>query len=430
MTSFTRQEKSWIAYHVAKSAFALTVSAVIMPIFFKDFASRGIDSTISTANWAFGLSAASLCVALLSPILGSIADHKNVKKGFLAFFLFEGILFTGALVFVQEGAWFICLVIYILAKIGFSGADMFYNALLVDVTSKKRMDRVSANGFGWGYIGGVIPFVICMGIIFIGEGNQGTWESIPVLPAKISFAVAALWWFVFSLPLLFNVKQKASGAPGEKFALLSLNNLSYSFKRLAAHKNILIFLVAYFFYINGVHTTIGMATAYGMEIGLDIDMLILAILMIQIVGFPFALLAGRLTIIFSTKTILYIGITIYSIITILSFALPSVTDHAIKTIIFWLIAFLIGMSQGGIQALSRSYFGRLIPEQNTAWFYSLYNLFRKFATIIGPLVMGIVATSSGHSRWGVLSMLLFFVVGATLLTRVELVSSGKPGVKM
>jgi len=418
---FTKQEKSWIAYHVAKSAFILTVSATIMPIFFKDFASKGVDTTVSTANWAFGLSLASFCLAILTPALGSIADQKHAKKPFLAFFICEGIVFTGALVFVGEGSWLLCLLLYILARIGFAGANMFYDSLLVDVTTKDRMDWVSVNGFGWGYIGGVIPFVICMAVIFTGRGDSASGDSIPAFSAKITFVITACWWLLFSLPLLLHVTQKKAVAPSPK--LISFTNFFATFTECFHQKNVGIFLIAYFFYINGVHTNIGMATAYGREIGLGMPLLVAAILMIQLVAFPCTLLAGKLAKAFSTKTVLFIGIIIYSIITLLSFFLPAIADDAAKGIVFGCIAFLVATSQGGMQALSRSYFGKLLPEQNTAKFYGFYSLFRKFATIVGPFTMGIVARLTGHSRWGVLSMLVFFFIGAILLTRVSSTAS-------
>ncbi|MCK4761597.1 MAG: MFS transporter [Candidatus Aminicenantes bacterium] len=410
----TKEEKSWILYDVGNSAFVLIVVTTIMPIFFKEIASKGIPDAVSTANWGFANSLASLILAVLAPILGAIADFQDLKKKFFIFFLCLGIAFTVLLTAAGPGAWLSCLIIFIISRVGWAGANLFYDSFIVDVTEKKRMDIISTRGYAYGYIGAAVPFLLVIFIMLFWEKAENA-AAIAPLPAKIAFLIAAAWWSVFSIPMLRNVKHKHFAPKTQNPVKDGFLKLLDTFKEIRKYKQVFLFLLAYFFYIDGVDTIISMATAYGMDIGLKPAMLILAILMIQVVAFPFALLFGSLANKYSAKPMILTGIGVYMFITLLAFFLPSFSNLTVRTVLFWVIAFLVATSMGGIQALSRSYFGKLVPAERSAEFFGFYNIFGKFAAISGPFIMGVITRLTGHSRFGVLSILILFISGAVIL---------------
>jgi len=331
----SREEKSWVLYDVANSAFVLIMVTVIMPIFFKDVAAQELSNAVSTAYWGFANSTAALALALLSPILGAYADYRDRKKRFFLFFLFTGLMFTLSLSLVTTGQWILCLVLFICARIGWAGANIFYDAFLVDITTKKRMDLVSARGFALGYIGSVIPFVIVIGLI-LGAGIE---NGIPVHQVKLGFGVVALWWFLLSIPAIRHVKQVYFLPLPESPVFSSFQRLIVTLRNVSSHRQAFLFLIAYFFYIDGVGTIISMSTAYGRDLGFGITFLIAVLLFIQFVAFPFTLLYGKLSEKFSTKSLLMTGIFIYCLVTLLAFALPWIDDITTKTALFWFIAF-------------------------------------------------------------------------------------------
>lgn len=408
-------ERSWVLYDVGNSAFVLIMVTAIMPIFFKDYAAAGIPAATSTANWGFANSAASLILAVLAPVLGAMADYKKKKKLFFSGFMVLGLCFTLALLSVSEGQWLLCLVLFVLARVGWAGANVFYDAFITDVTTPERLDAVSARGYGWGYIGSVIPFLVVIALIL----SAGMSDGLPIAQVKIGFAVVAVWWLLFSIPLFKNVHQTHGIPASETPVRDSFSRLFKTLTNIREHKQVFIFLAAYFFYIDGVGTIISMSTAYGRDLGFGVTLLIVVLLFIQVVAFPFALLFGRLATRFSTKRMLLAGIGVYCLATLIGFLLPSISDIGLKTALFWLIAFLVASSMGGIQALSRSYYARLIPADKSAEFFGFYNVFGKFAAITGPFLMGVVGHLTGHTRWGVLSLLFLFIVGALLLLKVE-----------
>ena len=410
-------EKSWVLYDVANSAFILIVVTTVMPLFFKDFAAKGMENAVATANWGFANSAASLLLAALAPILGTIADYRGLKKKFLVFFLLLGVAFTLMLTTVGPGRWLYCLAIFVVARIGFAGANLFYDAFLVDVTDSERMDWVSANGYAWGYIGSVVPFLAVIGLIMVGMTAEGG-GILPELPAKTGFVIVALWWLVFSIPLLRKVRQRHYIPPEPRPIRSSFRRLFDTFREIRRHRRAFVFLIAYFFYIDGVDTVITMATSYGRDLGFGVPTLIGVVLMIQIVAFPFALVYGRLAGVFGTRRMLFVGIAVYVVITLGSFIMPDLPSMELKTAAFWALAFLVATSMGGIQALSRSFFGRLIPPERSAEFFGFYNIFGKFATIIGPFLMGVISRMTGDSRYGILSILILFVAGGVALMKV------------
>ena len=414
--SLTKTELSWILYDVGNSAFVLIIVTTIMPIFFKDIASKGIPDYISTANWGFANSAASLVLAIIAPVLGAFADYKDRKKKFFNLFLLLGFIFTLLLTRVGEGDWVLCIWLFILARIGWAGANIFYDAFIVDVTDGSRMDRVSTHGYAWGYIGSVIPFLVIIGLLMSASDGSG---ALPEFQAKVGFIIVAAWWLVFSIPIVRNVRQVHFIPISSSSFLGGFKRLWKTFAEIRRHKQVFMFLLAYFFYIDGVDTVITMATAYGRDLGLSVTLLIVVILFIQIIAFPFALLYGRMAQRYTAKSMIMTGIGVYCVITFISFLLPSFSNQIVKLTAFWFLSFLVGSSMGGIQALSRSYFGKIIPPSSSAEFFGFYNVFGKFAAITGPFLMGIVGRTAGHSRWGVLSILILFIAGALIQHQVE-----------
>ena len=411
----SREEKSWVLYDAANSAFVLVMITAIMPIYFKDVAARGVADAVATSNWAFANSAASLILALLAPVLGTMADYQGRKKPFFLFFLATGLIFTVALTVPVEGQWLLCLLLFIGARVGWAGANLFYDAFLVDVATADRMDNVSAKGFGIGYIGSIIPFVMVIGLIV----SAGLGDGLPAGRTRMSFLVVALWWFFLSLPAIKNLQQRHFVPASPNPLLDGFARLWATFKNIRQHRRVFLFLAAYFFYIDGVGTIITMSTAYGRDLGFGITMLITVLLVIQIVAFPCTLIYGRLAARFNTRSLLLFGIFVYCLITFLAFLLPFLEGEMVRHMLFWLIALLVASSMGGIQALSRSYFSKLIPPENSAEFFGFYNVSGKFAAIAGPLLLGIVGRITGDTRWGVLSILVLFMIGAWLLTQVK-----------
>lgn len=387
----------------------------LVPIFFKELAAESMTGAESTAYWGYANSAAALVLALLSPFLGTKADYNGNKKRLFLSFLFLGLGFNLLLPFVGDGQWLLCLLLFVFARVGWAGANLFYDSFLVDVTSRDRMDTISSKGYGYGYIGSVLPFLLIIGIIF----SAGLKDTLPVGATKAGFVIVALWWLLLSLPAIKNLRQKHYIPSSETSVKDSFNRLYQTLLNIRNHKQVFLFLAAYFFYIDGVGTIISMSTAYGRDLGFGVIMLIVVLLFIQLVAFPFALIFGRLATIFSAKRMLFIGIIIYSLATIIAFFLPSIANPTIKTLAFWLIAFLVASAMGGVQALSRSFYGKIIPAEKSGEFFGFYNIFGKFAAIAGPFMMGIVGHLTGETRWGVLSLLILFGIGGFLLTKVD-----------
>jgi len=411
----TPEERSWVFYDVGNSAFVLVMVTAIMPIFFKDFAASGLPGAVSTANWGFANSTASLILAFLAPVLGAMADYRHRKKLFFLVFLIIGLCFTLLLPLVKQGQWLFCLILFVLARVGWAGANIFYDAFITDVTTPSRMDSISSRGYAFGYIGSVLPFLRIIALLV----SVGMADGLPVDQAKIGFVIVALWWLGFSIPFLKNVRQ-VHYLPASKTPIVdSFARLLHIFREIRQHREAFLFLAAYFFYIDGVDTIISMSMAYGRDLGFGVSMLIGVLLFIQIVAFPFALLYGRLAARFTAKKMLLAGIAVYCCVTFIAFMLPSIHDMRMKTMAFWVVAFLVASSMGGIQALSRSYFGRLIPVEKSAEFFGFYNVFGKFAAITGPFLMGVIGRITGETRWGVASILVLFIIGAWLLNKVR-----------
>lgn len=414
----TRPEKSWILYDIGNSAFVLVIVTAIMPIFFKEIAARGMPAEVSTAWWGYANSLSGVILAVFAPLLGACADYQGWKKRLFALFLTIGITATALLYFCTEGAWLYCLGVFVIARTGWAGANVFYDAFITDISDHREMDRVSAAGYAWGYLGSIIPFLLII-VLIVALQQPDAPETIPLLAAQLSFVIVALWWLLFSLPMLRHVRQIHFIPLVPRPLRTAWRRVVGTLRQVRAHRNAFTFLLAYFFFIDGIDTIITMAVVYGVDIGISSRALILAILTIQVIAFPCTLIWGHLAKYFPAKRLLQAGIAIYSLITLIAFLLPSLSTLQEKTMGFWLLAVLVATSMGGMQALSRSFYGRLIPPQQSGEFFSFYDIFGKFAAIIGPFLVGITGQMSGDSRYGVLSVLLLFLTGSVILAQVK-----------
>ena len=411
MKSFTKQENSWMLYDWANSAYSIIITTAVFPLFYKAAATKaGMSASDSTAYLGYTIAISTFILAMLGPILGTIADYKGFKKKFFSFFLILGVTFTALLAFIPSDKWLLLLICYTIAAIGSAGANVFYDAFLVDVTTEKRMNRISARGFGLGYIGSTIPFLISIAIIILAQQ-----EILPITTttaSQIAFLITAIWWGLFSIPILRNVHQNYFIEPEQKPIINSFKRLGKTFKNIRQYRALFLFLLAYFFYIDGVGTIITMSTAYGSDLGISSTNLLIILFVTQAVAAPFSILFGRLSEKFSGKKMLYVGISIYIIICIYAFFLKTAVD-------FWILAMLVATSQGGIQSLSRSFYAKLVPKEKSNEFFGFYNIFGKFASIMGPLLVGLTAQMTGRSNMGVFSLIILFVIGIIILTRVS-----------
>ena len=394
---FTRAEKSWIMYDVGNSALVLLATSVI-PIYFSSLAPEGG----VVVAWSYAETIASLIIALLMPILGSIADMEGMKKKFIVGCVGTGVVATVALGIPTSAMAF--LVIYVISSVALNSSMVFYDALLVDATTDDRMDEVSSHGYAWGYIGSCVPFIACLLIVLnydkLGLGLQTAMQ--------IAFAITAAWWLVFTIPMLKDVEQKHF-KPRESGAIAkAIGGIGGTLKEMWANKAIKFYMIAYFFYIDGVHTIIKLSTSYGT----DATQLVLALLVTQFVAFPSAIIYGRLSSKHGTRRMLLIAIAAYFGITLFAaLFLRTATE-------FWVLAILVGMFQGGIQALSRSEFGKLCPKERANEYFGFFDIFGKYAAILGTFLVGTFTAISGNSSLGVMSIAILFVVGFVMMLKV------------
>ena len=409
--SQTRQKWGWAMYDWANSAFATVVMAGFFPVFFKDYWNAGLDPVDSTFRLGVANSLASLLIVLLAPLLGAVADRLARRKAMLLAFALLGSLMTAGLNLVGQGEWQLAMFFYVFAMIGFSGSNIFYDSLLPFVSHDKDMDRTSALGFSLGYLGGGLLLSLNVGMVWHPE-----WFGLadPASAVRASFLVVAAWWLLFSIPLFLFVEE-----PGGDGSAMSVQVLLAGFQRIwrTLHEvrqlqNIWLFLVAYWLYIDGVDTIVRMAVDYGLSLGFNQNDLILALLLTQFTGFPSALLFGRLGSRFGAKAGILGGLLIYVLVTVWASVMTTAAE-------FYYLAVLIGLAQGGVQALSRSLYARMIPAGRSAEFFGFYNMLGKFAAIIGPVLMGWIGVLSGNPRTGILSLLVLFTAGAVLLVKVK-----------
>ncbi|MTI46459.1 MAG: MFS transporter [Firmicutes bacterium] len=398
-------------YDWANSAFATTIMAAVLPIFYTDVAASGLENTKATSYWGYTTSIAMLIIAILVPILGAISDHSKAKKKFLRFFAFMGIIATSLLIFVSTGDYLLCSVLFIFGNIGFSGANVFYDSFLPVIADKDEIDYVSSKGFAMGYLGGGLLLIVNLLMI-----QMPHLFFIPntLWATRISFLTVGIWWFIFSIPLLRNLKEE--GVPEDKnnksYVAIGFSRIFKTFKEIKKYKELFKFLMAFWLYNDGIGTIMRMATIYGREIGIGKTDLIGALLLTQFVGFPFSFLFGYIAKKIGAKKSIYISLTVYIIIVTWGYFLDSALD-------FWILAVLVGTVQGGSQALSRSLYGSMVPKNKSAEFYGFLGISSKFAAIFGPFTFALVADLTGSSRYGIFSLILFFIVGLIILSRVN-----------
>ena len=426
----SKQVWGWALYDWANSAFATTVMAGFFPIFFKSYWSTGTEVNTSTAQLGVGNSLASLAVALMAPVLGAVADRGTARKKFLLSFAYLGVLATAALCVVGKGQWETAILVYGIGILGFSGANVFYDSLLPEVAVADEIDFVSGLGFAMGYLGGGLLFALNV-LLVLKHEMFGLTSATAV---RLSFLTVAIWWGAFTLFTLFWVKEAPHVIGGDvtgNMFTAGFGQLLATLRKRRHLKTVFLFLLAYWLYIDGVDTIIRMAVDYGLSLGFEPRDLILALLITQFVGFPAALVFGRLGQRWDVRKAIFLAIGVYMFITVWGILMRRKLD-------FFLLAVLIGTVQGGIQALSRSYYSRLIPKEQAGEFYGFYNMLGKFAAILGPALIGVVglaarawlmppaptpaqitAVDHAASRWSIGSLLILFLAGGILFHFVD-----------
>jgi UMF1 family MFS transporter len=404
--------RSWKMYDWANSAFATTIMAAVLPEFYSSVAGATLEKTTATSYWGYSNTIAMLMIALTAPILGAIADHSGAKKRFLGLFALLGVLATSLLVFIGSGMWLYASLLYVLGRIGFGGGNIFYDSLLPHVARAEEIDKVSAGGYAYGYLGGGILLTLNLLMIlkpaFFGIPNA-EWGS------RISFLTVGLWWAFFSIPIFKNVYEPRTiiaKDESQNVFLAGYQRLKKTFRDIKKFKELVKFLVAFWIYNDGVGTIIIMAVIFGAEIGIGRTHLIGAILLVQFLGFPFTLIFGKLPKRIGTKNSILIALAIYTLIAFLGYFMK-------QPLHFWLLAILVSMVQGGTQALSRSMYGSMSPPSKSAEFFGFYNVSSKFAGILGPFIFGIVGQLTGTSRISIVAIVLFFVIGGLVLMTVD-----------
>jgi UMF1 family MFS transporter len=408
---------SWALYDWANSAFATAVLAGFFPVFFKEFWSGDVAATESTLQLGLANSLASAIIVLIAPILGAIADVGGLRKRLLLLFALLGICMTTGLYFVAEGQATLALIFFVLATVGFSGSIVFYDALIVSVTEEQYYDVVSAYGYALGYLGGGLLFAITV-VMTLWPDMFGL--ASVTMAVQVSFLCVAVWWLLFSIPLLLFVTEQKGQVQASSVGVIKggFQQLLSTFHKVRRLRYVFLFLLAYWLYIDGVDTIVRMAVDYGMALGFSANNLITALLITQFVGFPAAIFFGYVGKRVGAKTVILFGIGVYFAVTLYAYRMDSIAE-------FYVLAIVIGLVQGGVQALSRSLYARLIPPDKSAEFFGFYNMLGKFAAILGPLIVGIVGMLSESSRLAILSISVLFVFGGILLYFVNVEAGQK-----
>ena len=406
----TKLEKYWILYDVGNSAFTLLVSTII-PIYFNALAGNaGISEVDYLAYWGYAASISTIIVALLGPTVGSIADTRNYKKPLFVLFMAVGVIGCAAL--SVPGSWLVFLVVFVIAKVGYNASLIFYDSMLVDVTTPERMDKVSSNGYAWGYIGSCVPFILSLVFVLMYESFGMTMNTAMML----AFFINAAWWVLMTVPLLRNYRQKNYAETPKHPVRDSFRRLGHTIRDIRKEKKVFLYLLAFFFFIDGVYTIIEMATAYGSALGLDTTGLLLALLVTQIVAFPCALIFSVFSRKYETASLIKVCILAYTGIALFAIQLDKQWE-------FWFLAVMVGMFQGAIQALARSYFAKIIPAEKSGEYFGIYDICGKGASFMGTTLVGVVAQITGVANAGVGIIAVMFVIGYVLFhkaARVEL----------
>ena len=407
---YTKLERNWVMYDVGNSALVLLNTSVV-PIYFNAINTGAHPAELVTA-WANAQTVASLVVALLMPVLGSLADYAGNKIKFLIGFFLTGLVLCLAQALPMAALPF--LVVYVLCTIGLNSSMTFYDAMLTDVTTDERMDAVSSSGYAWGYVGSTVPFIVCLALIFGGPSVLGL---DTMLCTRLSFVITGAWWLAFTLPLIRTYKQKYGKERGKddtfgRIVARTFSELGETMGRIARDKVLLTYMIAFFFYIDGVHTVISMATSYGSALGIDSTQLVLALLVTQFVAFPSAIIYGKLAGKFGTLRMIIVAVVAYvCIVLFAAFFLKTAVE-------FWILAILVGLFQGGIQALSRSYFGKIIPKEHSNEYYGFFDIFGRYASVMGTFLVGVITAATQNASLGVLSIGILLVVGFVMLMRL------------
>ena len=407
MTKYTKLERNWVMYDVGNSALVL-LNTSIVPIYFNAI-NTGASAAELVSAWANAQTVASLVVALLMPVLGSLADYAGNKIKFFVGFFLTGLVLCFAQAIPMGALPF--LVAYVVCTIGLNSSMTFYDAMLTDVTTDERMDMVSSSGYAWGYVGSTIPFIVCLALIFGGPALLGL---DTMLCTRLSFVITGAWWLAFTVPLIRTYRQRFGKERGEaetlgKICANTFSGLAKTMRSIAKDRTLIVYMLAFFFYIDGVHTVISMATSYGAALGIDSTQLVLALLVTQFVAFPSAIAYGKLAGRFGTLRMIIAAVVAYcGIVLFAAFALKTATE-------FWILAILVGLFQGGIQALSRSYFGKLVPKERSNEYYGFFDIFGRYASVMGTFLVSVITAATGSANLGVLSIGILLVVGLVLL---------------
>jgi UMF1 family MFS transporter len=405
---FTKAEKSWILYDVANSAFTLVTSATL-PIWFAYlYGLNPVGDIPATTFFAFTTSFSVAIIAFLSPLMGAIGDHKGMKRKLFIGSISVGIL--GGLVFSGVTNWVLFLILFVISRTGYSLANVFYDSMLVDVTTDEKMDSLSAYGYAFGYVGSTIPFIL--GIILVMKPE--TFGLTTATATQLSFVIALVWWMLFTIPLLRNVKQTYYKEKETHILSNSFKEIAITFGKIRKNKKMFYYIIAYFFYIDGVYTIISMASIFGAEVGLETTGLIMALLLTQFVAFPFAILASVLAKKFGVLVMLKVYVAIYAFVAVFGFTITA--TQAWK---FWVLAVIVGLAQGGVQSLSRSYFGKLVPKESSNEYFGFFDIFGKYADLLGPLLMAASGLIFHETRYAILFMVTFFIFGFYMLTKIQ-----------
>jgi UMF1 family MFS transporter len=399
---------SWLLYDWANSAFATTIMAAVLPVYYGKVAAGLLEPHIATSYWGYTNTLAMLIIAFSAPLLGALADYLGAKIKLLGSFALLGIVFSGLLYFVGRGEWIMASCFYILAYIGFSSANIFYDALLPSIASNNTIDRISALGYALGYLGGGILLALNLAMILY----PGWFHlSSSIMGTRLAFVSVAIWWFLFTIPILINLKEPVLHYNGGMVAN-PFRRVYRTLKDLRKYRDAFLFLFAFWLYNDGIGTIIKMAVIFGGEIGIEDHQLIGAILAVQFLGIPFTILFGRLAAKITAKRAVYLGLIIYTAIAVMGYFLQTAVH-------FWILALMVSMVQGGTQALSRSLFAVMIPQTKAAEFFGFFDVSQKFSGIIGPALFGFVGYVFGSSRIGILALIVFFVGGMYLLNKVR-----------
>ena len=406
-----RAIRAWVMYDWANSAFVTTITAAVLPVYYASVAAANLPANIRTAYWGYTTTIALLIVALMGPIMGAMADFSGSKKKFLTVFALIGMAGAALMFFIKEGDWLMASLFYIIGNVGFAGANVFYDSLLPHVADEDERDEVSSRGYAFGYLGGGLLLAVNLAMIMTAKDG-----ATSALMSRLSFLTVAGWWLVFTIPLWRWVKEPArrilKGEENFNPVQASFSRLAHTFKEIRKYKELFKFIIAFWLYNNGIGTIIVMATIYGTELNFSQTTTIGTLLMVQFVGIPFSLLFGKLGKKLGTKRSILLSLLIYTIIAIGGYFMT-------KEIHFWILGFGVAIVQGGSQALSRSLFSRMVPKSKSAEFYSFFSVSEKVAGTVGPLLFGVVSTLMGGSRLSIVSLVIFFIAGGYLLSRVN-----------